>query len=121
MRLSTSVVFVVLMTVGAVFIARSISTGSNIDKREKYWKEEISKSIHIGTSKDELEIFAKSHGQALHCYQNYNTKENQCDFDDNQSFGGTTRLPMRLAVIFTIKNDKVISHQLTTTLANKPK
>lgn len=120
MHRSTAVTFVVLGTIGAVLLARSIGGGSNIEQREHYWKEEIAKSINMETSTDKLELFAKNKGQTLHCYQNYK-REEQCSFDDYQSLGGTSKTPMRLAVIFTIENGKVISHQFTTTSTDTPK
>ena len=120
MRRTLLVLIVAVFAVIAVSIARSISSGSNIDKRQKYWEEQISGTLNSGASKEELEAFTKGHGQILNCYQNYN-KEDQCDFDDNQSLGGTSNMPMRLAVIFTLKDDKVASHQFTTSPANQPK
>jgi len=103
----------------AISIARSVSGGSNIDKRQKYWEEQLSGVLNTGASKEELEAFTDSHGQILKCYQNYK-KEDQCAFDDNQSLGGTTNIPMRLAVIFILKDNKIASHQFTTSPANQP-
>ncbi len=115
MRRTLFILFVTVMTVVGISIACSISNGSNIDEREKNWTEQISGSLKLGDTREVLEAFTKTHGQRLNCYQNYK-KEDQCDFDDNQSRGGTTNRPVQLAVIFIIKNNKVFSHQFTTTL-----
>ena len=120
MRRTLLTLVIAVFSVIAISIARSISSGSNIDKRQKYWEEQLSGALNTGASKEELEAFAKTHGQILKCYQNYN-KEDQCAFDDNQSLGGTSNMPMRLAVIFTLKDDKVAAHQFTTSPANQPK
>ena len=120
MRRTLLILVIAIFSVIAISIARSISSGSNIDKRQKYWEEQISGALNTGASKEELEAFTKSHGQILNCYQNYN-KQDQCDFLDDQSLGGTSNMPMRLAVIFILKDDGVASHQFTTSPANRPK
>jgi len=117
MRRTLFVLFIAVSTVVAISIARSVSKESNIDERKKYWVQQMSGTLNVGATLEELETFTKSHGQTLNCYQNYN-KEDQCDFDDNQS---TSNRPMRLAVIFAIKDNKIASHQFTTSPAIQPK
>lgn len=102
----------------AVAVLTACSVERSIDQREKYWAAEIPQFLPVGSSKEDLEEFVRSRGQNLHCYQNYDTKQDQCDFADNQTMGGTSNLPMRLAVIFMLKDDRVVSHQFTTTPAN---
>ena len=103
----------------AVFILRDfLFQGRNFDERKKYWDGEISTSIKIGSSSnEELSAFANNHGQKLHCYQNYN-REDLCDFNDSESIGGTSSRPMKLAVIFAIKENKIVSYQFVPTAAN---
>ena len=118
MRRALLIAFVAIAAVVAIFIARGMSGGTNIDKRQKHWEKEISEGLKTGATKEELQAFASGHGQTLNCYQNYK-REDQCDFDDNQSLGGPRNMPMRLAVIFAIKDNKVTSHQFATAPANK--
>lgn len=120
MRRTLFVLFIAVSAVIAFSITRGISKGSNIDERQKYWAQQISRALNSGARVEELQTFTKIRGQALNCYQNYN-KEDLCDFDDNQSFGGTSNMPMRLAVIFSIKDNKIASHQFTTSPANQPR
>ena len=120
MRRTLLVLVIAIFSFIAISIARNVSSGSNIDKRKKYWEEQMSGVINTGTGKEELEAFTKSHGQVLNGYQNYN-KEDQCAFDDSESLGGTSNMPMRLAVIFILKDDKVASRQFATSPANQTK
>jgi len=120
MRRTLFVLFIAVSAAIAFTITRDISKGSNIDERQKYWAQQISGALKSGATVEELQTFTKSRGQSLNCYQNYN-KEDLCDFDDNQSFGGTSNMPMRLAVIFSIKDNKIASQQFTTSPANQPR
>ncbi len=114
------IIKVFVLAAGAAFVLRDfLFTGRNIDERKEYWGKEISTSLKAGSSKEELLAFAKAHGQNLNCYQNFN-QEDQCDFTDVNSIGGTSSRPVKLAVIFAIKDEKLVSHQITTTLANSP-
>jgi hypothetical protein len=118
MRRALLITSVAIAAVLAFVIARGMSSGTNIDKRQKYWEKEIPPALKAGATKEELQAFASSHGQALRCYQNYK-REDQCSFDDNQSLGGTRNLPMRLAVVFAMKDSKVTSQEFGITPANK--
>lgn len=106
----------VIAAVVAIAFARGMSAGTNIDERQKHWEKEISAGLNAGATREELQAFASRHGQALNCYQNHR-KEDQCDFDDKLSLGGSRNLPMRLAVIFVIRDGRVASHQFATTPA----
>lgn len=119
MRRAFLIAFVAIAAVVAIALARGMSGGTNIDKRQKYWEKEISEGLNTGATKEELQAFASRHGQTLKCYQNYR-REDQCDFDDIQSLGGSRNMPLRLAVIFAIKDNKVTSHEFATAPANKP-
>lgn len=87
--------------------------GTNINDREDYWKAEIAASIAPGATRADLERFARAHGEQLNCYQNGDGKD-QCDITDHQSAGGTSNLPMRLAVIFRMQDDRYVSHLFAT-------
>ena len=102
----------------AFMLARGMSGGTNIEAREKHWQKVIAEGLKPGATREELEAFANAHGQTLHCYTNAK-REDQCDFDDNQSQGGSRNMPMRLAVIFVLKNNKVASHQFATAAVNR--
>ena len=103
----------------AVFIFRDFLFHEvNFDERKEYWEGEISASIKIGSStNEELSSFAKKHGQKLDCYQDHN-RENRCDFIDSESIGGMSSHPMKLAVIFAIKENKIVSYQFAPTAAS---
>jgi hypothetical protein len=91
----------------------SIPNGTNINDREDYWKAEIAKSLSPGATRADLERFAQAHGEQLHCYQN-DKREDQCDISDHRSAGGTSNLPMRLVVIFEMKDGKYAAPVFTT-------
>jgi hypothetical protein len=91
----------------------SVPNGTNISDREGYWKAEIGKSLSVGATRADLEAFAQAHGEQLDCYQNYK-REDQCDISDHQSAGGTSNLPMRLVVIFEMKDGKYSAPVFTT-------
>lgn len=112
---------IVALAIGAaVFMLRDfLFHERNLDDRKKYWEKEISISLKPGSSKEELLAFANTHRQKLHCYQNYKY-EDQCGFNDSESSGGTSSHPLQLAVIFAIKDDKLVSHQLLPTPADAP-
>lgn len=93
--------------------ACSVPNSTNINEREDYWKAEIAKSIAPGASRADLEQFARAHGEQLDCNQN-GQREDQCDITDHQSAGGTSNLPMRLAVIFRMQDEKYVSHLFAT-------
>ncbi len=93
--------------------ACSIPNGTNINEREAYWKAEIANSIAPGATRADLEQFASAHGEQLECYQN-GDREDQCDISDHRSAGGTSNLPMRLAVIFRMQDGKYVSHLFAT-------
>ena len=93
--------------------ACSVPNGTNINEREAYWKAEIANSIAPGATHADLERFAQAHGEQLECYQN-GDGEDQCDITDHQSAGGTSNLPMRLAVIFKMQDEKYVSHLFAT-------
>lgn len=117
MRLSI-IATAVLATAAALYISRQFAAdGRNIDARTAYWEKELTASLKPGSSKEELDAFAKAHGEILSCYQNY-SREDQCDFTDSKSAGGSSSKPMKLALIFKIKDGKLISHELTPTLAS---
>jgi hypothetical protein len=118
MRRALLITLVAIAAVLAFVFVRGMSSGTNIDKRQKYWEKEIPAGLKNGATKEELSAFAGSHGQTLRCYQNYK-KEDQCSFDDNQSLGGSRNLPMRLTVAFTMKGDKVTSQDFGITPANR--
>jgi hypothetical protein len=118
MRRVLLAIVVAAAAVYAFTLVRSTVPGSNIDERQKYWAGQIARSLAPGAPTDDLRAFAKAHGQDLRCYQNYR-KEDQCSFDDGQSRGGTSNLPVRLAVIFSMRDNKVVSHQFTTAAAVK--
>ncbi len=90
---------------------------SNTSEREKYWRKEISANLPANATKAEIEIFVLARGEKLHCYQNY-AREDQCDITDNKSHGGTSKMPMKLAVIFNMKNERMTAYLFTTTPAN---
>ena len=111
----TAWVFLVLVLGGmAVYIGHGITGGSNIDARRAYWKEEIARASLMGADQTALERFAKEKGQALSCTTNHR-REFECGFIDAASFGGTRRIPVRLAVLFTLEADKVIRLELAAT------
>lgn len=93
--------------------ACSVPNGTNINEREAYWKAEIANSIVPGAMRADLEQFARAHGERLDCYRNRDD-EDQCDITDHQSAGGTSNLPMRLAVIFRMQDGKYVSHLFAT-------
>lgn len=102
-------------TLGVLLLssACSVPNGTNINEREAYWKAEIAKSIAPNATRADLERFAQAHGEQLECYQN-GDREDQCDITDHQSAGGTPNLPMRLAVIFRMQDEKYVSHLFAT-------
>jgi hypothetical protein len=110
-----------LLTIAlAVLLAGcNAKTDRNIDERTKYWEKEISAGLKAGAGKSEMESFFLTRGEKLDCYQNY-AREDQCDITDNQSKGGFSNKPMKLAVILKIKDGKFVSHSFTTTPANAP-
>jgi hypothetical protein len=112
----------ILLTVvlATLLAACNAKTDRNIDERTKYWEKEISANLKAGATKAELESFFKTRGENLHCYQNY-AREDLCDVTDNQSKGGFSNKPMKLAVILKMKDDKFVSHSFTTTPADAPK
>jgi hypothetical protein len=93
--------------------ACSVPNGTNINYREDYWKAEIAKSLSPGATRADLERFAQARGEQLHCYQNHK-QEDQCDISDRRSAGGTSNLPMRLVVIFEMKDGKYTAPVFTT-------
>jgi hypothetical protein len=95
-------------------------TDRNIEERTKYWEKEMAVGLKSGATKAEMELFFKTRGEKLDCYQNY-AREDQCDITDNQSKGGFSNKPMKLAVILKMKDDKFVSHSFTTTPADAPK
>ena len=112
-------IVVAIVAAGIAFmIVRGMSGGTNIEAREKHWKKVIAEGLKPGATKEELEAFARAHGQTLKCYTNAK-REDQCDFDDDQSSGGSRNMPMRLAVIFVLRNNKVASHQFATAAVNR--
>ncbi|MEY4730960.1 MAG: hypothetical protein RL020_2118 [Pseudomonadota bacterium] len=119
MKIFSVFAIVGLIVLAALFMSRGFLNKRNIDEREKYWKKEIFANLKVGATKVQMEEFLKSRGENLHCYQNY-SKEDMCDVTDKLSFGGTSSKPMKLAVIFKMKDDKMISYSFTTTLANQP-
>lgn len=92
---------------------------SNIDERQDYWESEFAGSIQPGTSQAELASFAIAHGVVLDCYQNQH-RQDQCDFDDPQSHGGTPSRPVILSAIFAMADGKVVSYELTPTIPAPP-
>jgi hypothetical protein len=114
MRRTLLVLFILISTGVALTMAWGTSGGSNIDKREKYWEEQISKTLKTGATKEELKDFVTSRGQSLNCYQNYDTKQDECDFEDMESKGGTRSMPVRLVVTFSIKDGLTTSHKIAT-------
>jgi hypothetical protein len=109
--------FILVFATAAVVMGKGVSSGSNIEVREKFWNEQIARSLKAGSSSDELKAFATAYGQSLNCYQNYNTKQDECAFEDVKSKGGTRSMPVRLVVTFSMKDGLVVSHQVTTKLA----
>jgi hypothetical protein len=118
MRRALLITSFAIIAVLAFFFARTMSSGTNIDKRQKYWEKEIPAALKSGATKSDLEAFASSHGQALRCYQN-GKREDVCSFDDTQSLGGSRNLPMRLNVSFTMKGDKTASQDFGVVPANR--
>lgn len=84
-----------------------------MDERTKYWQAQIAGALPPDSTKSRLQAFAKDHGQTLDCHQNQD-REDQCDFDDNQSHGGAPSRPVKVAVIFVLKDDKLASYPITT-------
>jgi hypothetical protein len=120
MRLST-IAIIVLATAAALYMAREFAAdGRNIEERTAYWEKELSASLKPGASREDIEAFATAHGEQLDCYQNYD-REDKCDFTDSKSAGGSSGHPMKLTIIFTLKEGRLVSHELTTTLANAPR
>ena len=124
MRRGLPIPFVVIGAVVAILItfliARGISGGDNIAKRQKYWAKEISEGLKAGAPKEDLQAFTTARGQTLRCHQNYK-REDVCDFFDNQSLGGTRNIPVKLVVTFVMKDNKVSSHRFeagSATMAN---
>jgi hypothetical protein len=119
MRTTLGIVLVAGLIGMAIFFSRSFITRNNISDRERYWTKEISTNLKPGADQSQLEEFLQPRGEKLHCYQTY-AREDQCDITDSLSVGGTTKMPMKLSVIFKMKDKKVVSHLFTTTLANQP-
>lgn len=92
--------------------------GRNVDERKAYWEKEIAASLKPGSTRAELEAFAKDRGQPLECFQNYR-REDVCSIEDKQSAGGTANRPTRLLVLFTLKDGKLVSHEISMTQAKK--
>ncbi len=114
MRFSKVIVLVILFIAG-VYIFRGFIFGSdNLKQKKEYWENEIASFLKPGTSKAELEEFAIKHSQTLDCYKNYQ-HEDQCDFVDADSIGGLSTHPVKLAIIFTIKDGIITSHKITPT------
>jgi hypothetical protein len=109
------VVNVAIAGVLAFALARVMSGGTNIDQREKYWAKEVATAgLKPGASKEDLERFAQAHGEGpLHCYQN-GRRNDVCDFGDRDSHGGSRNHPMKLFVVFTMKDGKMASHEFVT-------
>ncbi len=111
----TAWIFLVLVLAGmAVFVVRGITNGSNIDSRRAYWKEQITRAALMGADQSALERFAKEKGQVMSCLTNHR-REYECGFIDAASLGGTRRIPIRLAVLFTLEGDKVSRYELAAT------
>ena len=114
MRYFLIAIAVIALVISIVFVKMTgFDNEHNIEQRKEYWTQKISSELPPSPSKEQLQQFARNNGQTLSCYQNYE-KEDVCSFDDNQSSGGTENLPMVLAVIFTMQDDKAVSHQLVT-------
>lgn len=110
MRRALMILSVVFFVAVVMWFARGMSSGTNLDKREKYWEKELAGGFKAGSTKDELQAFAQKHGETVRCYQNGN-REDECAFTDPESYGGSSNIPLKLAVLFLMKNDKVVSWQ----------
>lgn len=106
----------VLAAIGAFAISRGMSGGTNIGEREKYWQGRITEGAKPGTTQGDLQAFAEANGQRLRCYQNAK-REDECEFRDRESRGGSRNLPMQLAVTFAMKDGKVVSHRFDSASA----
>lgn len=110
-----------LLYMVAILALAACSRGSTIDARKAYWQQEIARTLNPGTSSEEdLMAFAEARGQKLRCYQNHQRQDN-CAIDDNQSIGGTRTRPVRLAIIFTLNEDRLASHKFAMTSALEEK
>lgn len=112
----TAWIFLVLVLGGmAVVFGRGVSAGpNNIEVRRAYWQELLKQAALIGRDRAALESFAKTHDQKLDCDSSPRGLR-ECSFVDFQSAGGTRRIPVKLAAIFTFDGDKVITQQLVST------
>ena len=115
---SKAIVFIVLGVGAAVFILRDfIFHGNNMNERKEYWEREIAASLKPGSPKEELEAFASKNGLVLDCYQSYGGGD-RCDFQDQESTGGTSSHPMKLLAVFTLQDGVIAAHELTVAPAN---
>lgn len=104
------VVLAVIAAIVAYTMGRGMSAGSNLEERQKYWEAEIPPVVPAGTGKDDLEAFIVTHGEQMRCYTN-EKRQSVCAFEDRQSFGGSRSMPMRLSVVFAMKDGAVSSVQ----------
>ena len=118
MRPVLLVLIVAIAATVAMVMAKGMSSGTNIEKREQYWTKEIGEKLKTGATKDELEAFASDHQQKLKCFLN-EKRRSQCEFEDRESAGGTRGMPMRLTVTFDMNEDVVAGHKFATTLVAK--
>jgi hypothetical protein len=108
-----------IMALATLLTACNVELDNNMKDREKYWENEISTTLKVNASQAELELFLLAHSQKMDCYQNYE-KEDICDFTDSQSKGGFKNKPLKLAVMFKMVDEKVVSHSYIPTNANVP-
>jgi hypothetical protein len=99
----------VFAAVLATVFSCGVGGGTNIDKREAYWRQELPTKVPVGTIRADLETFAGSRGVRLECYQD-GARRDVCAFRDPESHGGTSKIPMRLLVVFVMKDNAVTGY-----------
>jgi hypothetical protein len=110
-------IFIIALAI--LLSACNVELDNNMKDREKYWENEISTGLRANASQVELALFLLAHSQKMDCYQNYE-KVDICDFTDSQSKGGFKDKPLKLAVMFKLVDEKVVSHSYIPTNANVP-
>ncbi|MDO5685774.1 MAG: hypothetical protein Q4G42_00010 [Neisseria sp.] len=107
----------------AVLSLTACSKASDIPVRQQYWEKEMAAGLKDGASRAELEAFFGARGQALRCYSSYEnaykrgTGNDRCSMTDMSSRGGFDNLPTYLIIIFTMKDGRSISREISSTTA----
>lgn len=79
----------------------SLSSGSNLNQREAFWKDELARELPQGTSRAEVDAFATRHQLVQQCTQTSRLPVViECHADDPKAKGGTADHPMTQELVF---------------------